>query len=164
MERDTTPTPLEDPAGLRHHLLRLGIDFPGDPHRRAGGPTAPVCRNALLCRRHRSLRLDARHGHSLTQPPRMGLTNIARDADLSGGLRIGLLGRATRAFRHNGGHAGHHPGFHRAARDSDSAHPEVNPPLRMRPRSRPRWSRRPGQPLGRFRGRSRSKSQERSPW
>src|SRR6266550_4419806 len=123
-------THLENPARVRYHLLRLGIDISRDSHRSPRSPSVSSRGYSFFHSRPRTLWLDAAPGHASPQPPRMGGRLLSRNADFRYRLWLRVLGRAARALRNYGGGAGHHSGFHYAAGNRLPANATINgPPL-----------------------------------
>ena len=111
----SSSTFLENPACVRHHLFRLGINVSSDPGRSPRSPSVSSRGYSFFRSRPRTLWLDASHGHTPSQPPRMGGCLLPRDADFRYRLWMRILGRAARALRNYGCGAGNHSGFHYAS-------------------------------------------------
>src|SRR5580700_1757958 len=75
-------TGVEDFAGIRHHLLRLGIDISGDSCRGARSAAVSSGRHALSGGGSNPLRVDAVEGRRLTHLARVESRDVAGRADL----------------------------------------------------------------------------------
>src|SRR5579864_2681485 len=83
---------VEDPSGIRHYLLCLGIDIPGDTSRGSRSAAVPVGSSSLLNIGHRALRLDVDQGHAQSWPAAVGRSNSAWSINLPRRLRLPVLG------------------------------------------------------------------------
>src|SRR4029077_18216947 len=89
----SSSTFLENPAGVRHHLLRVGINVFSDPGRSPRSPSVSSRGYPLFHSRPRTLCLDASPGRSSSRPPRMGGRLLPRNTDFRSRLWMRILGR-----------------------------------------------------------------------
>ena len=113
---------MEDHAGVRHYLFRLGLDLSSDPRRGARSPAAASRQHAILHCRRRALRMDAAEGHAVPVSPRVACGFGSGGLHLCCRLWLVVLGRATRTFGNCCGHASDDSGFHDAFGNHFSAH------------------------------------------
>ena len=114
---------VEDPSGVRHYLLCLGIDVPGDTRRGPAKcrhscwrPFASSCRASCF-----TAGCGSRVRHLPTRRQWAG-SNPAGSVDLPRRLWLLVLGRAARSVWNRRSCAGDHPGVYHAAGDHLSAH------------------------------------------
>src|ERR1700682_6653397 len=94
-----TSRDLEDLAGFRDYLFRLGIDISGHSRWGARGSAVDSGGGALLCRGSGSLWLYDGVGRALTELAPMEVGIFTGDHHLRVRLRAVVLGRAAGAFR-----------------------------------------------------------------
>src|SRR5450755_328724 len=97
---------MEGSACLRDYLFCLGVDVPGDSRGGARGSAISFGGNALPGCGNRALWLDARPGHTLSERARVGRGVVSFGPDFCFRLRTTLLGGASSAVGHRGGHDG----------------------------------------------------------
>src|ERR1700674_3293641 len=90
---------MEDHAGVRHHLFRLGLDLSSDPRRGARSPAAASRQHAILYCRRRALRMDAAEGHAVPVSPRVACGFGSGGFHLCCRLWLAGRWRATRSAR-----------------------------------------------------------------
>src|ERR1700722_6668689 len=117
-----SPSGVEDSAGIRHHLLCVGIDISGDPGGRARSAAVPFGGHALSGGGSNSLRVDAAQGRRLTHVTRVEIGDIAGRADIRLRLWAVVLGGTPRSFGSGGGGDGDESGFHDALGDYFPGH------------------------------------------
>src|SRR5215470_7816259 len=112
---------MEDTAGIRLHLHRLGIYVPRYPRRSAGDASIPDGGCAVYPRGDRALRMDARHWRAVADLAGMEGRDTAWSADVPDGLRLPVLGGTACAFGDCGSDPGGDSSLHHHTRDHFSA-------------------------------------------
>src|SRR5581483_6890885 len=90
---------VEDAAGFRDGVLRLGINIFCDPRRSAGSSSILARWNSFSDCRRDSVRVDGGMQNHLAIPARVDIWSPARGVDFCFGLRPGLLGGTAGAVR-----------------------------------------------------------------
>src|ERR1700690_2649288 len=113
---------MENLAGVRHHLFRLGLDLSGHPRRGARGSAAPACQHAVLRCGSGALFVDEAEGYAVSLAPRMAWSLGSLRWYLRGRFQSAVLGLTTGPFGNRSRYACDHPGLYGAFGDTFSAH------------------------------------------